>query len=125
MKIESRRIVKLLPQKKKRSKNDSRGTSNQRGRNNTNASRPKKDDKGRPLKKNKNGVYVVDQKKHKASQAVNKIDARLKELESLIPTSDSDTSSSESSDETAHPTPASFVVKARELRSLVNEALNK
>ena len=45
----------------------------------------KKDEQGRPLKKNKNGVYVLDQRKHRAQQA----DAQLQALAAAAGNADS------------------------------------
>ena len=96
-------------------------------RNRNNGGRGKKDEQGRPLKKNKNGVYVVDQKKHKAAAAAKQLDDRIKELEALAAaapvTSPAPSADSEAQD--AAPVPANFVVKAKELRSLMAQALNR
>ena len=92
-----------------------------------NGGRSKKDDKGRPLKKNENGVYVVDQKKHKAAEAAKQLDVRFKELEALAAAAPK-TSPAPSNDSYAPedaPVPANFVVKAKELRTLMAQALGR
>ena len=103
-----------------------KSNSNQQ-RNPNNGGRGKKDEQGRPLKKNKNGVYIVDQKKHKAAAAAEQLDERIKELEVLAAAAPapSPAPSDDSEAQEAAPVPANFVVKAKELRSLMAKALNR
>ena len=102
------------------------------------------DEKNRPLKQNKNGVFVVDQKLYKASLENNPdtppapvplppatgdaILAKLAELESMTKADSTPASSSPAPTVRfagSTSTPAVFTAKASELRALVHQALGK
>ena len=100
---------------------------------------PKKDDYGRPLKKNKNGVFVVDQRalkeqggtklpkgtQKKLSQLEKQIDALVagsssSESQSTDTSTTTSTSASANTSSTGTPGTASFVARAHEVQSLIS-----
>jgi hypothetical protein len=100
-----------------------------------------KDEKGRPVTLNKNGVYVVDQRKFKAlsiqadvpkgpsldkaaiEQKMLCLEETAKKLEATASTSSNDPASS-STDEDAVRTPAVFTADVQDLRKLLQAAFN-
>ena len=107
--------AKAAHQKKKDAKKESNRNRSQK----KNRPRPtnKKDEHGRPLMRNKNGAFVVDQKKHKAalnakSTSAEELDKKLAEMETQAKEADDRVSAGE-------PVPSSFTANAADIRAMV------